>query len=54
MTEYQKIYKRLGDEFETCGDHVSGLDLSEIGEDGHQVANLMWKISALMKRRANA
>jgi hypothetical protein len=30
----------------------SGLDLSAIGEDGHAVANLLWKISGYLKGRA--
>jgi len=36
---------------EDAGNTVSGLDLSEIGEDGHAVANLLWKIAAYLKRR---
>jgi len=34
-----------------AGNFVSGLDLSEINEDGHAVANLLWKIAAYLKRR---
>ena len=36
---------------EECGDRISGLDLSEIGEDGHGVANLLWRIAGYLKRR---
>ncbi len=34
-----------------AGDLVSGLDLTAIGEDGHRVANLLWKIAAYLKTR---
>lgn len=29
----------------------AGLDLSEIGLEGHQVANTLWKIAGYLKRR---
>ena len=34
-----------------AGDLVSGLDLTAIGEDGHLVANRLWKIAAYLRRR---
>ena len=36
---------------EDAGDLVSGLDLTAIGEDGHLVANRLWKIAAYLRRR---
>lgn len=36
---------------ENAGNIVSGLDLSEIGKDGHAVANLLWQIAAYLRRR---
>lgn len=30
---------------------VSGLSLEDIGEDGHQVANKLWKIAAHLRAR---
>lgn len=36
---------------ESAGNTVSGLDLSEIDEDGHGVANLLWKIAAYLRKR---
>jgi hypothetical protein len=38
-------------QLESAGNTVSGLRLEEIGEDGHAVANLLWKISAYLKGR---
>jgi hypothetical protein len=38
--------------FDEAGGRVSGLNLEEIGLDGHVVANTLWKISAYLKRRA--
>lgn len=34
-----------------AGDLVSGLRLEEIGEDGHAVANLLWKIAGHLRHR---
>lgn len=39
---------------ETAGNIVSGLHLDPIGEDGHAVANLLWKIAAHLRRREDA
>jgi hypothetical protein len=36
---------------EDAGDIVSGLDLTAIGEDGHEVANLLWKIAVYLRKR---
>lgn len=38
-------------ELDSAGNTVSGLNLEAIGEDGHAVANLLWKISAHLKQR---
>jgi hypothetical protein len=35
---------------ETAGNTVSGLNLSPIGEDGHEVANLLWRIAAYLRK----
>jgi len=37
--------------FDNVGNIASGLTLDEIGEDGHAVANKLWKIAAYLKRR---
>lgn len=37
-----------------AGDLVSGLSLEEIGEDGHAVANLLWKISGYLRHRCQS
>jgi hypothetical protein len=34
-----------------AGNLVSGLALEEIGEDGHLVANVLWKIAAYLRKR---
>lgn len=47
-----KADKLLAEVFDRTGNLVSGLALEAIDEDGHQVANLMWKISGYLKRRA--
>jgi hypothetical protein len=49
-----KADKILAEVFDRCGNMVSGLALEPIGEDGHEVANLMWKISSYLKNRAQA
>lgn len=38
---------------ERAANTVSGLCLEEIGEDGHLVANKLWKIAAYLRRRAD-
>lgn len=48
MASMDRISARILD---GAGNTVSGLDLSEIGEDGHAVANLLWKIAAYLKKR---
>ena len=35
-----------------AGDLVSGLALEEIGEDGHALANRLWKVAGHLRRRA--
>lgn len=30
---------------------VSGLELSEIGEDGHEIANKLWKVAGYLRNR---
>jgi hypothetical protein len=47
-----KADKILAEVFDRTGNMVSGLNLDPIGEDGHQVANLLWKIGGYLKRRA--
>jgi len=37
---------------ETAANIISGLELSEIGEDGHLVANKLWKIESYLRKRA--
>jgi hypothetical protein len=39
-------------ELESAGNIVSGLDLTAIGKDGHQIANLLWQVAAHLKSRA--
>lgn len=38
---------------ESAGNLVSGLDLTPIGEDGHALANKLWKISGYLRGRAS-
>jgi hypothetical protein len=52
MTE--KADKIVADLLDKAGNWVSGLDLSEIGEDGHAVANQLWKIAAYLRTRGHA
>lgn len=47
-----KVDKILAEVFDRAGNCVSGLNLEPIGEDGHLVANLLWKISGYLKRRS--
>jgi hypothetical protein len=44
--------KIIAEKMEQAGNWVSGLSLEEIGEDGHAVANKLWKIAAFLKKRA--
>lgn len=37
---------------ENTANLVSGLDLAEAGEDGHAVANLLWKIASYLRARS--
>jgi hypothetical protein len=48
-----KADRILADTFDHAGNCASGLDLSAIGENGHAVANLLWKISGYLKGRAS-
>jgi hypothetical protein len=36
---------------ESVGNMVSGLDLTDLGKDGHQVANELWHIAAYLWQR---
>ncbi|MGH7239211.1 MAG: hypothetical protein ACREHG_03985 [Candidatus Saccharimonadales bacterium] len=40
--------------FNDAGNRASGMVLDEIGMDGHAVANMLWRISAHLRRRAEA
>jgi hypothetical protein len=40
--------------FDDAGNRASGMCLEEIGFDGHDIANKLWKISAYLKKRAEA
>jgi hypothetical protein len=51
-SQQQKADRILAELFDRAGDRASGLDLSAIREDGHAVANLLWKISGYLKGRA--
>jgi hypothetical protein len=46
-----KADKIMADALGHCGNIVSGLNLDAIGEDGHEVASLLWKISGYLKKR---
>lgn len=46
-----KADKLMADVMNHAGNMVSGLDLEDIGEDGHLVANLLWKISGYLRHR---
>lgn len=48
MASFDRIAARL---LESAGNTVSGLNLEEIGEDGHAVANRLWKIAAYLRKR---
>lgn len=39
--------------FNDAGNRASGLNLEEIGMDGHGVANTLWRISAYLRMRAD-
>jgi hypothetical protein len=52
--EIRRTDRILAVAFDQTGNYASGLDLSPIGEDGHAVASLMWKISGYLKGRAAA
>lgn len=43
--------KIMARQLDSAGNMVSGLDLSGIGEEGHGVANLLWKIAGYLRRR---
>lgn len=46
-----KADKLMADALNHAGNMVSGLDLEDIGEDGHAVADLLWKISGYLRHR---
>jgi nucleoside-triphosphatase THEP1 len=48
MATADQIIARQLDE---AGNTVSGLCLEEIGEDGHAVANKLWKIAGYIRKR---
>lgn len=47
-----KSFDRINaDQIESTANTISGLLLEEIGEDGHAVANKLWKIAAYLRKR---
>jgi len=48
--EFDRINSRF---FDAAGDRVSGLDLEEIGMDGHAEANRLWKIAEYLRNRSD-
>jgi hypothetical protein len=44
--------KVIAAQVENTANLVSALDLAECGEDGHQVANLLWKIASYLRARS--
>ena len=41
----------MANHIESTANTISGLVLDDIGEDGHAVANLLWKISVHLRNR---
>lgn len=39
--------------FDDAANRVSGLRLEECGEDGHAIANKLWKVSEFLKQRVH-
>jgi hypothetical protein len=47
MMSFDRIAARI---IEEAGNTVSGLDLSEINQDGHAIGNLLWRIAAYLRK----
>jgi hypothetical protein len=41
----------MANTFDRAGNIVSGLNLEPIGEDGHYIANKLWKIARYLRDR---
>jgi hypothetical protein len=50
--DHARADKIMASALDNAANIVSGLSLEAIGEDGHQVANLLWKISGYLRGRA--
>lgn len=48
MISFDRLAAR---ELESAGNIASGLNLDEIGEDGHGVANRLWRIAGYLRNR---
>lgn len=53
-SQSQRADKIVASMLDQAGNWVSGLNLEEIGEDGHAVAGRLWKISAYLRARGQA
>jgi hypothetical protein len=42
----------IAEKLDHMGNVVSGLELSEIGEDGHALANKLWKVAHYLRTRS--
>jgi hypothetical protein len=42
----------IANQLESAANTVSGLALGDIGEDGHALANRLWKVAAHLKNRS--
>jgi hypothetical protein len=49
--DYTKLDKVVAEHLEDTGNMVSGLILDDIGVDGHEIANLLWRIAAHLRKR---
>lgn len=51
MNQAARTDQIIAEQLDRAGSIASGLALEAIGEDGHAVANLIWKIAAHVKQR---
>lgn len=51
-TPSQESDRLAGEAFHRAGTIADGLNLDEIGEDAHAVANVLWSITAYLQKRS--
>ena len=57
VTDYKGVTgsadRIMARQIESTGNMISGLILDDINEDGHGVANVLWKIASYLRKRSD-